>query len=153
MFEFNIELDPYSLELGIDGYSLGDITIKGKYGLLSSNRDIGSNQSMMIFLSISLLLDGILSLIVENKKQYKFEGIDCSFSFLIENKKETLLIKDFKQNIIAQSTPIEFIKSIWKTVNKFVTKYRAYLEESDGVTIDLDISMNDFKTQFSEYLE
>lgn len=150
MFEFDIELDPRSSHLGIDGYSLGDITIKGDYGYLSSSADTGSNQSVMIFISLSDLLYGITSL--SNAKQYVFKGTDSPFDFYILNNKNAIVITDNKRNKISETNNTDFILTIWKSVDKFVTKYRPYLEKDEAVTIDLDMSIKEFKTQFSNIL-
>ena len=151
MFEFNIELDPYSIHLGIDGYSLGDISIKGDYGYLSSSRDTGSNQSIMIFISLSNLLDGITSL--NNSKQYIFKGIDSSFDFCIFRNKKGIIVTDKKRRKIAEASKKEFIQTVWESVNKFVSKYRTSLEDGEAVTIDLDNSIKEFKKQFSDIIE
>lgn len=150
MFEFNIELDPHSLQLGIDGYSLGDITIKGDYGYLSSNADTGSNQSVMIFISLSDLLYGIASL--NNAKQYMFKGTDSSFDFHILNNKKAITITDNKRKKIAETSKTNFVITVWKSVNKFITKYRPYLEKDEAVTIDLNGAIKEFRTQFSDIL-
>lgn len=151
MFEFDIELDPYSIYLGIDGYSLGDISIKGDYGYLSSSRDTGSNQSVMIFISLSNLLDGITSL--NNSKQYIFKGIDSSFDFYIFKNRKSIIVTDNKRRKIAEAGQKEFIQTVWESFNKFVTKYRASLEDGEAVTIDLSNSIKEFKAQFLNIIE
>jgi len=82
MLIFNIEIEQTELEEGIDSYTEGHITIKGRYGIISS-KDMRSNQSMMIFISLSELLDGIrIFLINQNQRIYHFVGIGCSFKFI-----------------------------------------------------------------------
>lgn len=154
MFELILEVDLEDLKLGIEsyGYTLGNITINGQYGSLTSKRDKAPYQECMIFLSLSLLLDDISTLIKNHQKQYIFEGIDSSFSFYIFNNRKGIMIADSKRNKVAETNTTEFIQTIWKSVDKFVTKHRPYLEEGDGVTIDLNNSIAEFKTQFADIL-
>ena len=79
----NIEIEEIELEEGIDSYTRGHITIQGKGNIISS-KDMTDNQSMMIFISISELLDGIgIFLNHQNQKIYYFVGVGCSFQFII----------------------------------------------------------------------
>ena len=154
MFEFIIEVDSEDLKLGIEsyGYILGNITINGQYGALTSKRDQAPYQEFMIFPSLSLLLDGISTLIKNNQKNYVFEGIDSSFSFYIFNNKKGIIITDTKRNKVAEINIAEFIQTIWKSIDKFVAKHKPLLEEDDGVTFDLNNSIKNFKIQFSDIL-
>lgn len=147
MFEFLIEMDQGDLQLGVDKLSLANIEINGNHGYLSSD-----GQAMMIFISLSDLLCGISSFIVNNKKQYIFEGVDCSFRFFVFNSNGTIHITDSKKNEVVETNTTEFIQSIWRGVDKFFTKYRPYFENDDDVISHLDRTLDKFKIQFADIL-
>lgn len=151
MFELIVELDSEQLKLGIHKYIYGDITIVGQYGSVSS-KQYKTVKSSMLFISITELLDGVRSLVLNNEKQYDYLSIGSGFTFHIIRKKNHFIITDVQNKLIAKSTSKELIQSIWNPVNKFITKYRPYLEEGAGVTIGLDDSVKDFQTQLAEYL-
>ena len=153
MFDFLIEIHPYDLENGIDGLSTANITINGEYGSLTSKRDKPPYQDMMIFISITNLLYKIIKLIKNEIKEYNFVGIDCSFQFYILNKNNTFILTDSKMNTITEATSKELVISIGNGVDSFMSKYRCYLKKNDGVTIDLDNSIKEFKNQFSDIID
>ena len=152
MFDLVIKIHPYDLEQGVDSYSTANLTINGKNGSLTSKREEPPYQDMMIFISISELLDKVVQLVKNQAKDYQFNGVDSSFVFNISNRNGTFYVKDSKHNLIAECTPVDLVKSIWLGVSKIVNKYRPFLENDDGVTKDLDMSIKEFKTEFSNIL-
>ncbi len=152
MFDLTIEIHPYDLETGIDGFTTANMNIKGDYGFLTSKRDKAPFQDMMIFISLSDLLDSIVNLVKKGAKEYEFVGVDSSFIFFINNKKGSYILSDSSKQVIAKSTEKELVQSIWDGVSNFYNTYRPLVKEVDGAIKDLDNSIEKFKTQFLDVL-
>lgn len=154
MFEFILELDPDNLNLGgLEDFSLtlGNLTINGKYGTLTSIRDKAPYQDFMMFDSLSHLIYGLTNFLNSNQKTYAFEGIDCSFRFFILKEKRNFVLTDSKKNLVAKSTKEELIKSICKGFDEFAIKYKPY-ENVDDTTQYFYKQLREFKTQFADIL-
>ena len=153
MFDLIIELNPNETKEEIDVYSLGNITINGKYGSLTSNKDKPPFQDTMIFIDIPGLLDSVVNLVIRSQRMYEYIASDSSFVFWITNRKNRgiFVITDSQKKIVSKSTKTELVQSIWQGVNNFVSIYRPYLKD-DSVTIDLDDSINKFKLEFAQIL-
>lgn len=84
MLVFNIEIA--ELEEEIDSYTRGHITLQGRHKTISSKLS-NKNQSMMIFMSLSELLDGICAVLsIPERKTYDFVGVGCYFEFFVVKK-------------------------------------------------------------------
>ena len=149
MLVFQIEIDKFEEE--IDSYSRGHITLQGRHKTISSKiSKSNTNQSMMIFISLSELLDGICVLLsVPERKTYDFVGVGCSFEFFIVKKDASnLILTTAKNELIDEITSEKFIEIIWQEVNIFMLNYGDLLE-SGSVKSDLTNSIEDFKKQFN----
>ena len=153
MFDLIIELNPNETEEEIDVYSLGNISINGKYGSLTSKRDEPPFQDTMIFIDIPGLLDSAVDLVTKGQRIYEYIASDSSFVFWITNRKNRgiFVITDSQKSTISKSTATELVQSIWQGVNSFVSLYRPYLKD-DSITMDLNDSINKFKVDFSQIL-
>ena len=147
MLEFLVEMDLEDLKLGVDTYSLGNISIKGELSSITSD-----DSSMMIFISLSELLSQIINLFKGEIKQYQFVGVDSSFTFHIINRINSFVITDSKKKIIARATSQELIQSVWKGISEFYNAYRPLIKDPDEIVDDLDNTLNKFQTQFSDIL-
>ena len=147
---FNIEIEKIELKEGIDSYTRGHITIQGEHRVISS-KEMRNNQSMMIFVSISELLDGIrVFLINPNKKKYHFVGVGCSFQFfIVKQALNKFKITNLKSEIIDEVTQFELVEAIWQEVKAFMLKYGDFLNEKEVVKNDLTYSVEEFKKQFN----
>ena len=113
MNDLRIEFTVPELKQEINGLSLGHITIEGKYGIHSSVNKT-PDQSMMIFIAIFELLDGVRYLVNNpTRKKYKFIGADCSFSFIVKKKKNKILIIKNNKEIISKTDINQFIKVLF----------------------------------------
>jgi hypothetical protein len=128
------------------GFSRGHITVSGDQRSISSTDGL-RDQSMMIFLSIVQLMDGIRRL-SENSKDFNFVGDDSSFQFFIRVENEMILIKDTKGCIVGKSEFDEFIINLWKEINGFVEENSYFLSEEETVCSDLRDSIGQFKETF-----
>jgi len=152
MNNLRIEFTLHELEDEIDGLSRGHMTIKGEYGMHSSMNQT-PDQSMMIFLAISELLDGIRYLVNHpTREQYKFIGMDCSFSFTVKKKKNQILIIKKSDEIISKTDQSDFIKVLFEEVQKFVNKYESALVKGEMAGDSLSVSINDFEDSFYDII-
>ena len=75
----------------VSGFELGDIIItKGGERCTSLNRE--PNQSMMLFITISNLLNQIKKMIKSRKREIIVVGVDSSYTLKITNKKIIILL-------------------------------------------------------------
>ncbi|MEM7590535.1 MAG: hypothetical protein AAF383_03260 [Cyanobacteria bacterium P01_A01_bin.83] len=153
MFDLIIELNPNETEEEIDVYSLGNITINGKYGSLTSKRDKPPFQDTMIFIDIPGLLDSAVDLVTKGQRMYEYIASDSSFVFWITNRKnrDIFIITDFQDRIVSKSTATELVQSIWQGVDSFISLYRPFLKDN-SIAMDLDDSINKFRIEFSQIL-
>ena len=146
MFDLIIKLDSEDLKLGVDGYSQGNMTIKGEHG---STR---SEYTMMIFISLCELLHNIERIMNNGINRYQFIGIEGGFSFHIIKKDNTFLLTDYEGRLISKSSANEFVKSIWKGVDNFYSSCRPLVKEVDSGIASMDFTLKEFKAQFSSII-
>lgn len=86
-FEFSIDdtVPPPS------GFDLGHMTVHGNAGTVSSRRHT-PDQTMMIHLSLSALLDGLRVLLTERSRDWAFGAVDSSFALHFTLKKDGTLV-------------------------------------------------------------
>jgi len=150
MNDLRIEFTIVEWKHEINGLSLGHMMIEGKYGTHSSMNKT-PDQSMMIFISIFELLDGIRYLVKNpTYKKYDFVGTDCSFRFTIKKKKDKILIIRKKNEIISRTNINEFIKVVFDETQKFVKKYEKFLVADETVGESLYGSIKDFEDSFCD---
>lgn len=133
----------------INGYDLGHLTVQGENFLISSKQ---KNQNMMIFLSLTDLLYGVKTVLVDSKEEYNFVGTGCSFQFFIKASNDyiTLISLDRKQTTNKIDKQY-FINQVWNDANHFWQdcKPRADFSSSDKVSFDdLERNLKDFKECF-----
>ena len=127
----------------ISGFDLGDMTLIGELGNCSSKSHI-PNQSMMIFISITELLDGIRRFFLNNLKKYEFIATDSSFTVWFIKNKNNIVTISCKKKVISRLAPKKLAISIWKNVGNFIAKTAVFLPDDDSVVADLYASISDF---------
>jgi hypothetical protein len=150
MLVITIKLKSIEPEEKVDSYSRGHIEIQGKYGVISSEK-LNKDQSMMIFISIVELLDGIrLFFLNQDNQKYNFVGTDSSFQFfLIKSESDKFRLTDINNKLIDETTQLDIINAVWKEVETFISNYDYFLDEKEIVKNDLTGSINAFKKQFN----
>jgi hypothetical protein len=144
-----LELDLNEPKLMVDGYSLGDITLKGRFGSISS-KDQEPSQSMMIFPSIVLLLDNIRAFLLdESAHKYRFVGIDTSFQFTVEKKPGAFVELSSRHTNLDLLPTTELVLNIWEGVVNFLDQSGSCITEDDPVYDDLNASVKSFKSTFN----
>jgi hypothetical protein len=147
------EIDPDEAESEHDGYSLGDMTITGRYGSITS-RGKTPDQSMMIFLSITLLLDGVHALLGDDhdsrrSSELDFGAIDSSFRFMLRKKPGAFLEITSRGELIDLIPVREFIDVLWVAVEEFNMRYGKYLKDDDPAFDDWYNSIRNYTRAFN----
>lgn len=151
MLVIEFEIDTSEHESEHDGYSLGDMTLSGRYGSLTS-KGKAPDQSMMIFLSITLLLDGINALLDKHasrrSSEFEFVAIDSSFNFTLREKSGAFIEIRNRPELIDLVPIREFIDALWSASHEFDKRYGKYLKEDNPAFDDWYNALGDFKRVF-----
>lgn len=143
MFRLTCEWDDFESD-SITGSDLGHMTFSGEFGSVSSNNRV-PDQSMMIFISIVLLLDGLRKFLSKKQlKTYEFVGIDSSFSVRFKKVEKNKIVVMSKDKIISRISPKDLIQDILLGVQKFMQKVGNNLPEDDPVYEDLHAALQTF---------
>lgn len=133
----------------VDSFSRGNITVEGEYVTISSSGKY-PDQSMMIFISIVDLLDGLHNLITNDKiTEFFFVGADCSFQFTVKKRNNKVSIEDTKKKLLGTMNTKEFVQSIWKEINIFLKSYPEIFNDEEIIYQDLMDSIEEFKQEFN----
>ena len=142
MLEISFSID--LLDGDLSEFELGNIEIKIENQTISSKSKT-PDQSMMIFIAICDLLDGVREILSNRKKEFSFVGADSSFSIVFKQKRENAFIthnsKIFSINLIS------FASVLRNSVDSFLKEKLPLLSENSrnsGVIEDLIISLNEF---------
>lgn len=139
------EFDLASEDEDIDGLSRGHIAIHGPYGSTSSKGG-SRNESVMIFLSVIELLDGIRRFFLQGgTDEYNFVGAGSSFQFFVRREKGQCIIFDREKKKVDDSTQTEFVQAVWNGVTLFMSMHGHQISEADAVSSDLSSSIEEFK--------
>lgn len=145
---FKIELEE-STSRGVDSFSRGHITVEGDDEIISS-KGKNPDQSMMIFLSVVHLLDGISNLMDKTiNSEFEFIGVDSSFQFFVKKEVESFIIIDSKKRSLGVIKIKDFADSLWQAIEKFVAYYTEVLDREEAIYEDLISSIQQFKQKFN----
>jgi len=96
---------------------------------------------MIIFISISELLDGIAS--ISKKKKYKFIGVDSSFTIDFEIINDYILLKNIHNTFKIQC--LDFYNTLYNSSLVFYNKNISIIGYEDAVMTDYKNSLVKFK--------
>ena len=148
MVSFKFDLSWLSLNQEISGLSRGHITIRGKQGIVTSEGK-EPDQSMMIFISISELLDGLRRFIHDkNAATYRFVGVDSSFQFLITKVGTNRLKIEADHYVVDEVQIFSLIHAVWEGVCDFLAQYGQYRPLEDLASDDLHAAAKSFEKTF-----
>lgn len=149
MLTLILELNQIESTPEITVFSLGDMTLSGSFGTVTS-KDRSPDQSMMIFLSVVTLLDE-LRVFLQNKAltTHRYVGIDTSFQINFTKHPNNLIEITHRTDPIDIVSPQEIIRAIYGGVQIFLNRYSPYVRNDDPVTGDLHASFEAFSRAFS----
>jgi len=148
MLTFEFEIASENNE-SVDALSLGHITVKGR-STNATSKGRTPDQSMMIFLALVELLDGVRRFSKDEKSDlYNFVGTDSSFQIFITRTKAGHLSITCDDQVVDEVAEIELVRAIWSGADAFVARYGHYLHSDDIVTEDLISSLDEFERIFN----
>ena len=143
MIDILFSLNNPSLQL--TGFELGHIDMVFENGKVSS-RNRSPDQSMMIFITIVDLLDGLKELML-NKKNKEFTLIGADSSFMIQfNRLKNHQIGVYADNkTTCEINEADLAFSIYNACISFCEKYQNQLSNENCVEEDIKSALGDFK--------
>jgi hypothetical protein len=146
MYKITFSLAMIDAELS--EFELGDIDIQIDGHVITSKNKTPS-QSMMIFIAISDMLDGVRAMIEQKRKEYLFVGADSSFKILFtQNKTGVSIVNEGNEYKI--SLP-EFARELQRESNKFFNAVTSQIDTTKGAMSDLSDSLNKFNKFMQKY--
>ncbi|MCU7238521.1 hypothetical protein [Pseudomonas peradeniyensis] len=94
-----------------------------------------STGSTMLYLSITLLIDGVVSL-GKTKRKYEFIPIDRSFSISLLKHKKNIKIM-YKKEIFTQASLIEIAQALDEGLHEFLSKASNNPAQPGAIALDL----------------
>jgi hypothetical protein len=125
MLEFTFSLaeccdTPHEFDLGYMEIEIGSQKI--------TSRDLLGRGQMMIFLSITSLLDGVISLV--NNNNYSFAGEDSSFAFILKKRANGDISLIYDKREFCKVALNDLVKATWAASENLYQKYGQHLEGS-----------------------
>ena len=126
------------------GFDLGDIQVSGDQACISSAGQ-RPNQSMMIYVSLGELLDGLSHFAKARLGSYSFHAIDSSFQLdFILTRAGLMKITGRDGTLVAEVSPATCLASVRAGVDRFLGDPENQLPPSDAVAGDLRASRQVF---------
>jgi len=142
-----------STHTDVHEFDLGHINIITKEGNISSKDLNKKNSDMMIFISISNLLDNLMDFYsTKNRKKYTFFAVDScfylNFTKLKNYKKITVSTKESSLDVDFK----EFLIVFFKELDRFCKQYMFIMVGSGAVKEDLEYTLKEWDKFKSYYL-
>ncbi|MCZ4121139.1 hypothetical protein [Streptomyces sp. H39-S7] len=125
------------------GFDLGHLEVAGNLGSYSS-RGHAPDQAMMIYVSLSLLLDGLRSLVEAGRGGYAFGGVDSSFSLKFSLTKDGTLTTQAPGTPVDRSDVRTVVAAAWAAAEGFAAAHLPGLPPDDAGRQDLEMSLAAF---------
>ncbi|MFE0099465.1 hypothetical protein [Streptomyces sp. NPDC059009] len=128
MIRFSFDVDPSELEPPSPGFALGDMEVMGGGGRATS-RGHTPDQSMMIFVALSDLLDGLRTLAVRGSGSFHFVGTDSSFRLdFTLGKGDRITTRDGSRLVDAASPATEVLEAAYRSARPFFERHQGLAE-------------------------
>lgn len=125
------------------GFDLGHMEVTGALGSYSS-RGRTPDQAMMIHVSVSLLLDGLRSLVEAGRGGWSFGGVDSSFSLKFSLTKDGTITTQAPGTPIDRSDVRTVVTAVWTAAKEFADVHLPLLPRDDAGRQDLEMSLAGF---------
>ncbi|MBC2908236.1 hypothetical protein [Streptomyces cupreus] len=129
------------------GFDLGHVDVWGSKGRTTS-RDRRPDQAMMIYLSLTLLLDGLRYFLVDgNRSSYESAAVDSSFSLKFTRGREDdgSIETTHGGVLLDRSTTRELATAVYKAAKEFAQATLPNLPPDDAGREDLEKSLAEFE--------
>lgn len=149
IFEFSRHQDDHD-ELGPSGFDFGDMDVVGDLGSASSTDD--GMGAMMIFPSVSMLLDELCALVDRGRGGFDYLGLSSGFSLNFTLMKRRMAVRARRVKIIDGDAG-QVLDAVWEAVNEFATRELPLLEADDPGRTDLEASIASFSRAIQRYAQ
>ncbi|MFF4549124.1 hypothetical protein ACFY1J_33640 [Streptomyces sp. NPDC001406] len=139
-FEFSIdenEAPPPS------GFDLGHMHVRGNAGAASS-RNRTPDQAMMIYLSLTLLLDGLRRFLAGRDRVHTTSAVDSSFSLTFRRRKGDSVETVHAGAVVDRSSAKELATAVHTGAEGFASTHFPLLPADDAGRQDLEQSLAEF---------
>ncbi|MFE9728666.1 hypothetical protein ACFYQ5_35135 [Streptomyces sp. NPDC005794] len=117
------------------GFDLGDIYCEGDSGTAKSVGHI-PDQGMMIYLSVTLLLDSLRDLITGERKAISFTGSDTSFRLDFKRDKKGIVSVSAQGELIGKSSLEDLAYAVLRPAQELAEGNLSHLPVGDPVRSD-----------------
>lgn len=139
MFKITFSLSP--IDAVLSEFELGNMEVQIEDKIITSNGRTPS-QSMMMVIAVADLLDGIRTLIEQDKKEYLFVGAASSFTILFRKNKARVSLTN---NGVEYSLSMpEFTRELQRESNAFFNQLSLQLDTTKSAMQDLSDSLKAF---------
>ncbi|QXE34197.1 hypothetical protein KQY30_07755 [Streptomyces sp. GMY02] len=125
------------------GFDLGDVVVTGEGGM-STSAGQSPDQGMMIYLSVSLLLDQMANLVTSSSGSFEFVGADSSFA-LAFRMRGSVVETSGRDGVVGAADSSEFVEELLRAAEEFAASELGGLPESDAVREDFSTSLLQFR--------
>lgn len=127
------------------GFDLGDIVCEGEVGTAgSAGHD--PDQGMMIYLSVTLLLDSLRPLVAGNKKAVSFTGSDSSFSLDFRCDKKGVVSVSAKGKLLGRCSIEDLAYAVLRPAQQLAAANVSRLPAGDGAQSDYLAAVQEFRS-------
>jgi hypothetical protein len=139
MPEFRFYVEP---DVDSSGSDVGDIEVIGRSGAVSS-RGHEPSQSMLIYVSLINLVDGLEWIVRNGRGSYKFDGICVAgkFSLKFSAKRNGPVVIKAGKLVIDESDVMDFSSSFWLSVKGFTDRHLVHVAPNSEVRFVLERSL------------
>ena len=141
MIKFNFTVD---IDGSVHEFDMGDMVINVDQAKLSSKGQVPS-QSMMIFIAISDLLDGLRIFLMKKKNNFEFIGADSSFRLLFSRGKKGLIRLNHANINYDGIDETELKNEVLIAAENFIGQFEENVQGSGAAVGDLISAISDFK--------
>ncbi|CDG36526.1 hypothetical protein CTHBC1_1919 [Acetivibrio thermocellus BC1] len=133
----------------ISGFALGHIDVIFGEKTISSRNKI-PDQSMMLFVTVTDLLDGYRKFYLSSKiEEYTCIGADSSFSISFKKANGNNISVEVGGEFLCEVNKNLLAKSIFEASSNFINRYINKLSKDDPVVEDLITSFSHFREFYS----
>ncbi|WP_186776933.1 hypothetical protein [Streptomyces salinarius] len=140
-FEFSVDEDETPPPSGFD---LGHIDVWGSEGV-ATTRDRGPGGGVMIYLTVTLLLDGLRTFLSGKSRSYESTAVDSSFSLTFTRVRDGSIETRCRGSLIDRSPAAGAAAALHVAAKQFADAHLEQLPPDDAGREDLQHSLLDFE--------
>ncbi|MBH5130811.1 hypothetical protein I3J14_11640 [Streptomyces sp. HB-N217] len=140
-FEFSVDEDETPPPSGFD---LGHIDVWGSEGV-ATTRDRGPGGGVMIYLTVTLLLDGLRTFLSGKSRSYESTAVDSSFSLTFTRGRDGAIETRCGTSLIDRSPAAGVAAALHVAAKQFADAHLEQLPPDDAGREDLQHSVADFE--------